>query len=97
MKKSVRAKIQWIPREEGGRKNTFPIGVKYSPLIVFDAQKTDVVAWSAEIFVLDHIGDLSSIIKLSYLSSEAPVSYLVSGNSFKLYEGAKMVASGKVM
>ena len=96
MKKSVDAKICWVSYEEGGRKNTVPIGIKYSPLIFFDGQETSSIAWSAEIFVLEHIGDLSSIIKLSYLSPEAPRLCLESGNHFKLYEGAKIVASGEI-
>jgi len=97
MKKSVAAKIKWVSPEDGGKKNPFPIGVKYGPIILFEGQDMEKGSWSAEIYVIEHIGDFASKIQLSYLSPEAPFLYLKSGNKFKLYEGAKMIASGEIL
>ena len=99
MSKTVNAQVEWVPFEEGGRKNRIPIKgeIRYSPIIVFEGQDISFEAWSTIIYALEHINDCTSIIQLTYGSPEAPFSYLVSGNKFKLFEGVKLVATGVIL
>lgn len=97
MKKTVIAEVKWIPTELGGRQGLAPKGGRYCPIIRFDGIPIDKDEWSAEIFCDDMDSNLCSIIELSYLFDEAPFENLKLGNSFKLYEGAKLVAEGKII
>ncbi|MDS0528053.1 hypothetical protein NNC19_20370 [Clostridium sp. SHJSY1] len=95
MKKTVIAEVKWIPKELGGR-SVSPIGGKYCPIIKFNDTCNSKGDWSAEILCTDMDENLNSIIELSYLMNEAPFENLKLGNTFKLYEGAKLVAEGKI-
>lgn len=98
MKKTVNAIINWIPYENGGRKKKISVFCgRYNPIIVFEGEDISYQAWSADVYVLEHISDVISKIQLSYLFPEAPFSYLESGNKFRLYEGAKMIANGEIL
>lgn len=92
MKKIVIAEVRWISRELGGRTVLHPIGGKYYPIIRFGDISNSKDDWSAEIICNSIDKNFKSIIELSYLMDEAPFENLKLGNTFELYEGAKLVA-----
>ncbi|MBM7868904.1 hypothetical protein JOC70_000373 [Clostridium pascui] len=96
MKKTVIAEVKWIPKELGGR-SAPPTGGKYCPIIRFNDTCTSKGDWSAEILCTEFDNNLNSIVEISYLSSEAPFENFKLGNAFKLYEGAILVAEGKII
>ena len=96
MKKVLIAEVKWIPKELGGRSVLPPIGGKYCPIIRFHEGETSKFYWSAEILCTDMDSNLISTIELSYLMDEAPFENLKIGNRFELYEGAVLVAEGKI-
>lgn len=51
--------------------------------------------WEGDCNVMDRINIL--FIELSYLGDEAPLENLKTGKNFRLYEGAKLVAEGKII
>ena len=71
MKKTVQARINWTPPEAGGRMHILPVGMRYCPIIVFEAEQTGSTLWSAELFntIID---GRTSIADVSYLVDEAP-------------------------
>ena len=97
MKITVIAEVKWMSREFGGRSVLPPTGGKYCPIIRFDNISNSKDDWSAEIICNDIDRNLKSIIELSYLMDEAPFENLKLGNTFKLYEGIKLVAKGKIV
>jgi len=97
MKKTIIAKVKWIPKELGGRSVLPPIGGKYCPIIRFNDAGSSRCDWSAEILCTGMDSNFISIIELSYLSDEAPLENLKTGNDFRLYEGAILVAEGKII
>ena len=96
MKKTVIAEVKWIPKELGGR-SAPPIGGKYCPIIRFNDTGNNGYEWSAEILCTEMDSNFVSIIELSYLMDEASFENLKLGNDFKLYEGALLVAKGKII
>jgi len=96
MKTLVKAKINWMPVEIGGRKKIMPIGMKYCPIIIFESEKSDDSHWCAEIYNTS-IKDRTSTAEVSYLSDNAPFHLLQSGSKFQLYEGPRMVAEGAII
>lgn len=96
MKKTVIAEVKWIPNELGGRLAP-PISEKYCPIIHFEGVDNTNVTWSLEILCTESDDNLNSIVELTYLSENAPFENLKLGNKFKLYEGAKIVAEGKII
>ena len=102
MRKIVKAKIRWMPEDEGGRKVITPVEIRYNPLIKFLGIKPrphddPIVSWSADIYNLEIFDDRTSIASLSYLVDQAPFEFLEIGNSFKLYEGSRLVAYGAII
>jgi hypothetical protein len=96
MKKAVRAKINWTPLKDGGRKNILPIGMRYCPIIVFEAEQTGETLWRAEVYNTS-VNGRTSVADVSYLVDDAPYHLLQPGNEFLLYEGQRAVAQGVVM
>jgi len=102
MGKLVRTKLTWLTKQEGGRNSMIPIGVRYCPTLIMDnlersfEQEADV-RWSADMHNLEVLTPEESIATLSYLVPEAPHHFLEPGNSFKLYEGDKLVACGVIL
>lgn len=96
MRITVNAKLQWINELYGRR---FPIHSerKYCPIIVFKDQPNDDASWSAVILFekQDKRGDI--LVKLTYLSEDAPFEYLYLGHEFSLFEGNKKVADGVIV
>lgn len=98
MKKMVKAQITWITQENGGRKNQPIPGTRYCPIVIFDDmdQNKDEF-WSAD-FICTKVDDkMNSIVDFTFLVENAPMSYLASGNKFKLFEGNKKVALGIII
>ena len=93
MKKVAQARINWLPVEDGGRKNILPIAMRYCPIIVFPAEQSGSTLWSAEIYNTS-IDGRTSVADVSYLVDDAPYHLLQSGNRFSLYEGQRIVAEG---
>ena len=97
MKKAVKAQINWISLEDGGRKNILPVGMRYCPIIIFESDQSGDTLWSAEIYNTSIDGN-HSIADVSYLVDDgAPFRLLQPGNRFSLYEGQRVVADGVVM
>ena len=95
MRTKVRAKLNWIPFEQGGRK-TIIIGekLKYCPIIKYDNEDLAKEAWSVFIDSSMLSGNNVTYITLTYFSDEAPFEKLQVGKEFALFEGRKLVAKG---
>ena len=89
------ASIHWLPREEGGRIAPPIAGAKYCPIIKFDAISTDS-DWSAQLIRTDISSDCD-IIKIGFLSNDAPNFHIQCGDTFSLYEGQRKVAYGIIL
>ena len=97
MKKAVKAQINWMSLEDGGRRSILPVGMRYCPIIIFESDQSDSTLWSAEIFNTS-IEGRCSIADVSYLVDDgAPFRLLQPGNKFSLYEGQRVVAEGVVI
>ena len=96
MKKTAKARITWMPIEDGGRKHILPVGMRYCPIIVFEAENSGETLWSAEVYNTSIEGRLS-YADVSYLVNEAPFDLLTVGNKFSLYEGQSVVAEGAII
>ena len=97
MKKVAKARIEWMPASEGGRRNIMPIGMRYCPIIVMEeAKAVDSTLWSAEVYNTA-IENRTSFADLSYLSHEAPHHLLTSERRFDLYEGQAVVGRGVII
>lgn len=97
MKKIVIAEVKWISKDLGGRSVLPPTGERYCPIIRFNDIGNSRGDWSADILCTDMDENFTSFIELSYLMAEAPFENLTLGNTFRLYEGAILVAEGKVI
>jgi hypothetical protein len=102
VKKVVKARLQWLSPEEGGRKHP-PAGPRYSTVARFEdaAARFPEIAWS---FVVEFDAPISSTLEvtanvwmLAYDEPGAPQHLLEPGNRFELVEGAKVVARGYVL
>lgn len=98
MKKIV-AKIQWYSAENGGRRRSLDIGVKYFPTIILDEDETST-PWSVYFITAPVEQNGWSRICFSMLvDNEETVRVekkLVPGTHFHFYEGAQKVARGIV-
>ena len=95
MKKIAKADITWMPYEQGGRKMTLPVGIKYCPIIVFNSEQSSDALWCAELFNVS-VNGRKSVADITYLVDNAPFYLLKSGNEFSLYEGQRIVAEGVI-
>ncbi len=100
MKKSVRAKIHWVPPEKGGRM-TLPAGKRYATVSCFkeDAERWSEEAWSIVLEFEEPPAKQGnpSIARAQFLMDTAPADRLQPGCAFDLYEGAKRVASVEII
>jgi hypothetical protein len=97
MRKVVRARVCWLTREEGGREEPPPPGTRHCPLIFLKEAPAGCRTWSADVLCGDLDADLCGLVELSLLVPQAPHQYLRPGNEFELYEGARLVARGRVL
>ncbi len=99
MTECVKAKIYWIPEEEGGRKN-IPNNYNYSTVANFEDIKDNFTkeAWSVVIDLQNAQKESQWVVAdFKFLVESAPHALLYSGSKFKLYEGARIVAIGEVL
>ncbi len=99
MKKGVKARIRWVPFEEGGRASP-PNGPVYSTVAHFrhDAPNWPDEAWSL-VVRLDQPsrGSREVIATVDFLVDYGPPELLRLGNTFELVEGKRVVARGEVI
>ena len=95
-----RAKVNWVPREEGGR-SALPTGTRYVTIGRFpeDGEKWPDGGWSV---VLDFSTPpseqgVTSFGRASFLMEKAPHERLRPGRSFELYEGLRKVATVELL
>ncbi len=98
----MRAVIQWVPKEEGGR-SRLPTGDGppfYSPEVRFldEPWPNPDVAWSM-IVRKDHESSdpYHWVADVEFRVFDAPHDSLREGREFELYEGMKCVARGKLV
>ncbi len=95
MRKSVFAKVYWLPPEKGGRAS-LPAGKHYATVSRFqeDAESWLREAWSIVLeFDVPPVDQGNpSMAKARFLVEPAPIDRLQPGRAFELYEGAKKVA-----
>lgn len=94
----VKAKIQWIPPENGGRQNP-PAGPRYSTVARFEdiKDKWPNEAWSIVAEFLQEKDCRQNIVNLRFLVDGGPEHLLYPGSKFDLFEGASIVAKGEVL
>lgn len=100
---TMRAFVEWIPKEQGGRVLP-PAGVgspSYATVVRFrddDASWPPPIAWS---LVVEKVEALSEhykwIADVYFLVSNAPHESLRPGRQFELFEGSRCVARGKIL
>lgn len=99
MSGSVRARINWIPAELGGREKP-PPGPQYSTVVRFadEAAKWPSVAWSLVVELQTKAHEpLEWIGTVKFLVPDAPAQLLYPGSRFELFEGHRAVAKGEVL
>lgn len=97
MSKTVKAKIDWLSEEAGGRSP--PSGPRYITVARFDDEKEKYPkeAWSLVVEFSNSPDYLILFADVRFLVEDAPVHLLHSGSVFELYEGRKQVATGRVL
>jgi hypothetical protein len=97
--KNVKARIRWLPPEEGGRA-TPPVGPVYSTAAKFKqlAARWPQEAWSVVIEFIDP-PDMEGrmTVGIRMLVEGAPENLLEPGSAFELFEGRHCVAIGEVL
>ena len=100
MNEVIKARIEWLPKEQGGRKSGLPYGDKYAPTIRHTKPiqkplpwKDSESSWSLLVENKEIVSEFETIAEIKYLSEEAPDN-LIKNVEFELYEGNKMVAKG---
>jgi hypothetical protein len=102
MKKVVKARIEWLLPEEGGRKRP-PVGPKYSTVVHFEDDTTDwpEVAWSLVVDFNEPQNRSPDVVAniwfLAHDNPNAPNHLLRTGSRFQLFEGSQVVAKGEVL
>jgi hypothetical protein len=96
-----KARIRWIPPEQGGRSRPVAGGSEYATVARFEAiaDRWPQEAWSVVLCVpLSAAGREEMIVDIRLLAPEtAPQSLLASGSRFDLFEGRRRVAEGQVL
>ena len=86
------SKIKWLKKEQGGRKSGIP--KHYGPQIKFDGLKGD---WSFIVNSYQILSENETISKMFYLNASDAPNLLKEGLVFELYEGNRIVATGKII
>ncbi len=95
----IHATLNWLTREEGGRKE-LPFGPRYisEGRFLDHTEKRDIEGWS---LIVDKLGDCEIQTPIwratiRFGVEEAPHEWLVNGAKFELYEGNRLVALGQI-
>lgn len=95
-KTKVKASIHWLSEEEGGRKH-LPTSPLYTTVARFPQQKDwPQNAWSI-ITEFSEPPCRDGLAQVSFLADGAPRDWLISGATFELLEGHKVVARVQVL
>ena len=97
----MQAVLDWIPREQGGRREP-PSGLgpqPYSTVMRFtDEPWPAPLAWSMVVKMVKAIdGGNRWLADVNFLFDEAPRESLHAGRKFELYEGKQCVARGRIL
>lgn len=97
----MRAVIEWIRPEEGGR-SAVPSGTgprPYATLVRFPGSSEPwppAKAWSLVVEKAEGLNAFTWEAEVRFLEDDAPTELLISGRRFELYEGWKRVAVGEL-
>ena len=97
MRNKLKARIEWLTEEQGGRK-TIPWSEKYAPVAIIKGESFDFQDsfWSLIVNNIESVSEYETIAEIHYLFDSAPDN-LYKGIEFGLYEGTKLVANGIVL
>jgi hypothetical protein len=97
-RKRARARLRWIPEEEGGRKKP-PKEQEYSTVARLAGQEDwQTKAWSMVLeFLEEEDAEAKTLAKVRFLSDDGPHERLEPGLKFDLYERPRLVANGEVI
>lgn len=96
MDKSILAVINWIPPTMGGR-TIIPFRVKYGPIIKKkNTLKQFNGSWSAVIINEKFLSDFETVAQINFLVKNSYME-LQKDDEFDLYEGNRLVATGKII
>lgn len=92
----MKALVVWIKSEDGGKKKIPEIESIFYPMIKIDGDNK-MINWSLFLINKKFISEYQTISKIGFLMKNAPHHLLKPGVKFKLFEGAKEIASGEIM
>ena len=92
----VKAMVIWVKPEDGGKKMIPTIELPFYPMIKIN-DDNKMIDWSLCLTNKQFISEYETISEIGFLMGNAPHHLLKSGVKFKLFEGAKEVASGEIM
>lgn len=94
----MKAKIEWLSEEEGGRNNP-PPGPRYITVARFEAEKDKYPneAWSLVLEFASNNNSQQIIADVNFLVQDAPAHLLSRGSLFELYEGRVLVGRGRIL
>lgn len=90
------ALIVWIKPEDGGMKKIPKIEFWFYPMIKIGSDNK-MINWSLFLINKQFISEFQTISEIGFIMKNAPHHLLKSGEKFKLFEGAKEIASGEIM
>jgi len=95
--REVLARVRFLSQGEGGRSHP-PSGPSYSTVSRFPGARGTTDAWS---LILDFVSQPDpsgeALVRVRFLSPDAPLELLSSGMRFELLEGPRAVARGEVV
>lgn len=97
--KTVRARVCWVTKAEGGREKP-PTSTSYIAPARFDKEKDrfPAEAWSLVLYLSNPPDeDRCTIVDLRFLSDAGPMRLLQTGSKFELFDGPNVVARGEVL
>jgi len=99
MRPTMRATIDWIPPEEGGRRSGPPSGPDYAAPAKFTehADAWLIEAWDLLVHQVECLGGPNKwLADVQFRVDEAPHAWLMPHAVFELYEGRRCVAKGTI-
>jgi hypothetical protein len=99
---TFRASIEWVTREDGGRKHPPRIsqGEHYGATASvgnWNGNNSHLANWSVFVCDVEEVSDFRCNATVGYVVREAPHASFLPGTKFELYEGARCVAKGQII
>ncbi len=97
---TMKATIEWIPADNGGRSNGPPHGPDYAAPAKFVAHEDTWLTEAWDLLVRRHdLGGASDkwLAEVRFRMPQAPHHWLTPEAEFELYEGRRCVARGRLM